>query len=144
MTKEQWKSILETINDNDPSYDVPDDETEFWEEADKADNALNDLKNLVEEKIEEAEEEIWNFWKANESVAKCWKCEVIMGWHITFEQGSSTLCQPHVKHFSKKPAEIRFSTSKQPESNQFPKTTANSPKTAFERNKEDWKDLKIP
>lgn len=58
MTKEQWKSILETINDNDPSYDVPDDETEFWEEADKADNALNDLKNLVEEKIEEAEEEI--------------------------------------------------------------------------------------
>ena len=57
MTKEQWKSILETINEVDSTYyDVPDDETEFWEEADKADSALNDLKNFVEEKIEEAEE----------------------------------------------------------------------------------------
>lgn len=57
MTKEQWKSILETINEVDSTYyDVPDDETEFWEEADKVDSALNDLKNLVEEKIEEAEE----------------------------------------------------------------------------------------
>ena len=59
MTKEQWKSILETINelDNTARYNVPDEETEFWEEADKVDTAINDLKNLVEEKIEEAEEE---------------------------------------------------------------------------------------
>ena len=59
MNKEQWKSILETINEVDDTarYNVPDDETEFWEEADKVDSAINDLKNLVEEKIEEAEAE---------------------------------------------------------------------------------------
>ena len=58
MIQEQWKSILETINEVDSTYyDVPDDETEFWEEHDKVDNAINDLKNLVEQKIEEAEEE---------------------------------------------------------------------------------------
>ena len=59
MTKEQWKSILETVNevDNTARYDVPDEETEFWKEADKVDSAINDLKNFVEEKIEEAEEE---------------------------------------------------------------------------------------
>lgn len=57
MTLEQWKTILETINEVDESYyDVPDEETEFWEEHDKVASALNDLKNLVEEKIEEAEE----------------------------------------------------------------------------------------
>ena len=57
MTLEQWKSILETINEVDSTYyDVPDDETEFWEEKGKVDDALNDLKNLVEEKIEETEE----------------------------------------------------------------------------------------
>ncbi len=57
MTKEQWKSILETINEVDSTarYDVPDEETEFWEEAGKVDDAINDLKNFVEEKIEEAE-----------------------------------------------------------------------------------------
>ena len=56
MTKEQWKTILETINEVDSAYyNVPDEETEFWKEAEKVDNAINDLKNLVEEKIEEAE-----------------------------------------------------------------------------------------
>ena len=59
MTKEQWKSILETVNevDNTARYNVPDNETEFWEEADKVDSAINDLKNLVEEKIEEAKDD---------------------------------------------------------------------------------------
>ena len=58
MTLEQWKSILETIEEieNSARYNVPDNETEFWEEAEKADNAIHDLKILVEEKIEEAEE----------------------------------------------------------------------------------------
>ena len=58
MTLEQWKSILETINEVDCTYyDVPDNETEFWEAKEKVDNALNDLKNLVEEKIEETEDD---------------------------------------------------------------------------------------
>ena len=59
MNIEQWKSILETINEVDDTarYDVPDNETEFWEEANKVDNAINDLKNLVEHKIEEAEDD---------------------------------------------------------------------------------------
>ena len=58
MNIEQWKSILETINEVDSTYyDVPDNETEFWEEADKVNSALNDLKNFVEDKIEEADEE---------------------------------------------------------------------------------------
>ena len=57
MNKEQWKSILETINEVDSTYyDVPDNETEFWEAQGKVDDALNDLKNLVEEKIEETQE----------------------------------------------------------------------------------------
>ena len=58
MNKEQWKSILETINNNDPIYDAPDEETEFWEEQEKVESALNDLKCFVEHKIEETEEEI--------------------------------------------------------------------------------------
>ena len=58
MSKEQRKFILETINDNDPSYDAPANETEFWKEQEKAESALNDLKNFVEHKIEEFEEEI--------------------------------------------------------------------------------------
>ncbi len=57
MTLEQWKSILETINEVDSTrYNVPDDETEFWEEAEKVDLAIHDLKSLVEYKIEEIEE----------------------------------------------------------------------------------------
>ena len=43
--------------DNTARYNVPDEETEFWKEAEKVDNAINDLKNLVEEKIEEAEDD---------------------------------------------------------------------------------------
>lgn len=59
MTKEQWKSILETVNEVDSTarYDVPDEETEFWEEVGKVDDAINDLKNFVEYKIEEAEDD---------------------------------------------------------------------------------------
>ena len=58
MNKEQWKAILETINEVDCTYyDVPDNETEFWEEQEKVNSALNDLKNFVEEKIEEADED---------------------------------------------------------------------------------------
>ena len=58
MPTEQWKTILETINEVDDTarYNVPDDENEFWKEAEKVDNAINDLKNLVEEKIEEAKD----------------------------------------------------------------------------------------
>ena len=57
MTLEQWKSILETINEvDDAYYDVPDEETEFWEEHDKMANAISDLKNFVEARIEEAED----------------------------------------------------------------------------------------
>ena len=58
MTKEQWKSILETINEVDSTacYDVPDEENEFWEESSKVRQAIINLKNFVEEKIEEAEE----------------------------------------------------------------------------------------
>ena len=56
MNKEQWKEILETINEVESTYyDVPDEETEFWKEQEKVDNAINDLKNFVEGKIEESE-----------------------------------------------------------------------------------------
>ena len=45
MTKEQWESVLKTIDENESlGYPAPDDETEFWKEAEKADRALNDLK----------------------------------------------------------------------------------------------------
>ena len=60
MTKEQWKSILETINDDDPSYDVLGEETEFWEEQEKVESALYDLKCFVEHNIEEAGEDDTN------------------------------------------------------------------------------------
>lgn len=58
MNKEQWKTVLDTVKEleNSARYNVPDEETEFWEEAEKADNAINDLKSLVEYKIEEIEE----------------------------------------------------------------------------------------
>ena len=55
MTKEQWKTVLETVTEleNSARYDVPDKETDFWKIAEQLDEKIAELKNQVEFEIEE-------------------------------------------------------------------------------------------
>ena len=57
MTKEQWKTVLETVTEleNSARYDVPDNETDFWKIAEELDEKIAELKNQVEHEIEESE-----------------------------------------------------------------------------------------
>ena len=58
MTKEQWKTVLNTINVLDASahFDVPDEETEFWKVAEDFQEKLAELKSTVEFEMEDDEE----------------------------------------------------------------------------------------
>lgn len=58
MTKEQWKTVLDTVTklDETARYNVPDKETDFWKIAEELDEKIAELKNQVEYEMEEMEE----------------------------------------------------------------------------------------
>ena len=58
MTKEQWQTVLNTINDLEDSarFDVPDSESDFWKIAEELDEKIAELKGQVEFEMEDDEE----------------------------------------------------------------------------------------
>ena len=50
MTKEQWKTVLETVTELDETarYNVPDEETDFWKIAEELDEKIDDVYSAIE------------------------------------------------------------------------------------------------